>query len=167
MGSGNAMGVQELSTIIWRQRQLLELLVFKLTEEQLLLTSGRTAWLSHATREVEEVVTRLYDVELLRDVQAAQVAADWDAADATTLRDLIPHAPPPWDEVLRGHLEALTALTTQIRTVRDANGTFLREGLRATQETLAGLDASGGTYDARGASTATRAPAAQLVDREL
>lgn len=161
------MGAQELSATIWHQRQMLELLLFKLTEEQLLLTSGRTAWLSKATREVEQVVTRLYEVELLRDVQAAQVAAEWGAEESATLRDLIPHAPAPWDEVLAAHLEALTQLTTEIRAVRDTNATFLREGLRATQETLATAEVSTGTYDARGTSTTTHEPVARLVDREL
>ena len=51
--------VQDLSARLWHERELLDLLTFKLEEEQLLLTAGRTRWISHATREVEQVLERL------------------------------------------------------------------------------------------------------------
>ena len=40
------MSLSEVSNILWRERQLLELLVFKLEEEQFVLASGRTRWLA-------------------------------------------------------------------------------------------------------------------------
>ena len=45
--------LNDVSTVLWRERQLLELLVFKLEEEQLLLTAGKVRWVNHASREVE------------------------------------------------------------------------------------------------------------------
>src|SRR5438045_4734995 len=39
------MGLAELSSILWRERDMLELLLFKLEEEQLVLAAGRTRWL--------------------------------------------------------------------------------------------------------------------------
>ena len=50
------MSVNELSAVLWRERELLELLTFKLEEEQLLLAAGRSRWVSHASREVEQVL---------------------------------------------------------------------------------------------------------------
>ena len=41
------MGLSEASNILWRQRHLLELLLFKLEVEQTLLASGRLRWLAH------------------------------------------------------------------------------------------------------------------------
>ena len=58
------MGAHELSAMLWHERELLELLVFKLEEEQLLLTAGKSRWLQHATREVEQVLERLRDAGL-------------------------------------------------------------------------------------------------------
>ena len=55
------MGANELSALLWRERELLELLTFKLEEEQLLLTAGRTRWIEHATREVEQVLVEAGD----------------------------------------------------------------------------------------------------------
>ena len=39
------MALSDVSNILWRERQLLELLVFKLEEEQLVLAAGRSRWL--------------------------------------------------------------------------------------------------------------------------
>ena len=68
------MGLSELSGVLWRERQLLELLLFKLEEEQLILTSGKTQWLGHATREVESVLDQIRGVELGRAVEAEDAA---------------------------------------------------------------------------------------------
>ena len=47
------MALADFCRILWRERELLELLLFKLEEEQLVLASGRGRWLAHATHEVE------------------------------------------------------------------------------------------------------------------
>ena len=36
------MAIHELSALLWRERELLDVLTFKLEEEQLLLTSGKS-----------------------------------------------------------------------------------------------------------------------------
>jgi hypothetical protein len=53
------VGLADLSSILWREREMLELLLFKLEEEQLVLASGRGRWLVHATREVEMVLDHI------------------------------------------------------------------------------------------------------------
>ena len=62
------MGLSEVSNILWRERQLLQLLLFKLETEQLILSNGRTRFLTDATREVEMVINELKEVELMRAV---------------------------------------------------------------------------------------------------
>src|SRR4051794_3152225 len=70
------MGLAEVSTILWRERELLELLLFKLEEEQLVLAGGRTRWLARATREVEVVLAEIRRTELARatEVDAVSIA---------------------------------------------------------------------------------------------
>ena len=87
------VGAQELSALLWKERELLELLTFKLEEEQLILTSGKSRWLSHATREVEQVVDRLRMAGLGRTVEVAAVAKEWGTEESATLRDLVAQAP--------------------------------------------------------------------------
>src|SRR4051794_6621516 len=41
------VNLTDLSSVLWRARELLELLLFKLEEEQLLLASNRSRWLAH------------------------------------------------------------------------------------------------------------------------
>lgn len=162
------MSANDLSTLLWHERELLDLLVFKLEEEQLLLTSGRSKWLPQATREVEAVLTRIRAAGMERTVEAARLAAEWGAPDDATLRQLIERAPSPvWRDILQSHLTALGALTAQIADVRDTNLTYLRAATRATQETLAGAGAdSPRGYDGRGGVAATGA-SAHLFDRQV
>lgn len=161
------MATQKLSALLWEERELLELLVFKLEEEQLLLTSGKSRWLQHATREVEQVLDRLRTVSLSRTVAVAALASEWHTAEDATLRELVAAAPPgPWTEIFAGHLLAMTDLTFKIRDLRDANEQFLRAAARSAQETLAGLNAENDTYTATG-GTAASPFGARLVDQAL
>lgn len=161
------MGANELSSMLWRERELLGLLNFKLVEEQLLLTAGKSEWLQHATREVEQVVAQLRTTGLARDVEASALAVEWGISPESTLRDLAAAAPAgPWRELLGGHLDALNGLTATIASLRDSNEQFLRAAARSAQETAAGLRPERVTYDARGnAGTATST--ARLFDSKL
>jgi hypothetical protein len=163
------MSANDLSALLWRERELLELLVFKLEEEQLLLTAGRSKWLHHATREVEAVIARLRVSGIERTVEASAVAIEWGLDEGATLRQLVEASPSDtWRDVLRSHLTALTTLTARIADVRDTNMTYLRAATRATQETLAMLTTQPATgYDGRGAHAPSGAGAfAHLIDRQ-
>ncbi|WP_423921930.1 flagellar protein FlgN [Frigoribacterium sp. 2-23] len=168
------MGANELSALLWRERELLELLTFKLEVEQLLLTAGRTRWIDHATREVEQVLDRLRAAGLERTVEVAAVAVEWGTDEQAPLREIIESAPSgPWGEIFTAHLRAMTELTVRIKQLRDENERFLRAASRATQETLASLgtgEATGDLYDAQGATGAngsTRASGGHLFDGRL
>ncbi|WP_210507534.1 flagellar export chaperone FlgN [Naasia sp. SYSU D00057] len=161
------MSANDLSTLLWRERELLELLLFKLEEEQLLLSAGKAKWLPFATREVEQVLVRLRQAGIERTVESAALAQEWGAGDEATLRDLVRHAPADaWRDIFQSHLTALTALTAQIADIRDANLTHLRAAARSTQETLANLEPGGGMYDGRGAP-AMASSGSHLFDRRF
>jgi hypothetical protein len=164
------MRANELSALLWQERELLDLLIFKLTEEQLLLTAGRTRWLQHATSEVERVVDRLRTAGLARAIEVDCLAEEWNVkADQPTLNDIAVAAPPgPWGDIFRAHLEAMTAQTAQIKELRDLNESFLRSAARSTQETAAGLLPQTGTYDAQGSTQyASTASGGHLFDTRL
>jgi FlgN protein len=162
------MGAQELSTLLWRERELLELLMFKLEEEQLLLTSGKSRWLPFATREVEQVLERLRENGLERAMAVTEVGEDWGVKDDdATLRMIITKAPSDaWRDNFTGHLNALTELAASISELRDSNVQYLRAASRVTQETLASLSVETATYNSRGA-TGLSAPSAHLFDGKM
>ena len=82
------MALSDVSNILWRERQLLELLVFKLEEEQLVLAAGRSRWLAHATREVENVLAEIKRIELERAVPVADAGRELGLSGSPTLREL-------------------------------------------------------------------------------
>ncbi|ROP66948.1 flagellar protein FlgN [Curtobacterium sp. PhB115] len=161
------MSVNDLSAVLWRERELLELLTFKLEEEQLLLAAGRSRWVSHASREVEQVLDRLRSTGLERAASSAEVAEEWGVASDAPLREVVAAAPNgPWGEILAAHLTAMVELTTQIGALRDENDRFLKAAAHATEETLAGTVAGASTYDASGTS-GDRGDGARLFEGTL
>src|SRR3954471_15425104 len=93
------VALSEVSNILWRERQLLELLLFKLEEEQLVLAAGRTRWLNQATREVEMVLDEIKRMELERSMAGDGVAAELGLGPGTSLRKLAETAPAPWNGI--------------------------------------------------------------------
>lgn len=159
------MGLNALSGVLWRERQLLELLLFKLEEEQLILTSGRTQWLGHATREVESVLEQIRTAELGRSVEADAAAREVGVPEGSSLIVLAQKAPPPWDDLFADHHAAFVSLTDQISTLAESNRDLLATSHRAAQETIMNLQQSVQTYSPHGASTAHGS--VQLLDQAL
>lgn len=145
------MAIHELSALLWRERELLDLLTFKLEEEQLLLTAGKSRWLPHGTREVEQVLEHLSKAGLARTVEVAAVAEQWGLSADSFLSELAAAAPEAaWADVLTSHLNAMQRQTAAIQKLRDSNEQFLRAAVRSTQETAADLRPAAGTYDSHG-----------------
>ena len=160
------MGANELSMQLWRERELLEFLLFKLEEQRLLLGAGSMRWIHYATREVEQVLEQLRTSGLGRDVEVAAVAADWGVPEATTLSELIAAAPTDaWREVFTEHRAALTTRMSEVAQLKDSSEAYLRAAVRAVEETLAGLAASTGEYTTQGERA--REDTARLVDTEM
>lgn len=161
------MGVSDLSTELWRQRELLEQLLFKFEEERLLLVAGRSRWIPHATREVETVVTRMKSSSLMLSIAITEVATAWGLDADARLRDVVAAAPAgAWSEVLASHLKALTELTGEVKAIQADNGRLLRAALRSAQETLNLISDPSTVYSADG-SHAITVPPARLVDASL
>ena len=134
------MGLQEVSTTLWQERNLLELLLFKLEEEQLLLAAGRTRWLARATREVEVVLDRIREAEIMRSMEVDDVAASLLLPPGASLQQLAEHAPAPWNTMFNDHRQAFLELTEEITTLADANRELVARGQRAAQDFLTSLD---------------------------
>lgn len=163
------MGFAEVSSVLWRERELLEVLLFKLEEEQLVLASGRTRWLARATHEVEAVLGRIRESELLRQVELASLAAELDLADDVPLERLAEASPEPWAELFRSHRDAFLSLTAEIQGIAQSNRELLSAQVKAVTDALVGAGAPAGeSYDARGrAAQRIPAPAPRLVDRRF
>lgn len=106
--------LRDVSNILWRERNLLELLAFKLDSERLLARAGRTRWLAMADHEVERVLDELKAVELERGIQV-QVLVDELGLDAEpTLQSLADTVPAEWSGILTDHRRALLGLARDV-----------------------------------------------------
>lgn len=161
------MTVVETSTALWRQRELMSLLLYKLEVESLVLTNGRTRWLGASTYEVEVVLEQLRETELLRACAVDALAEELHLPPSPSLADLVDALDEPWRGTFADHRRELTAIAAEIDAVVRTNRGLLTSGQRAVQEALRTV--SGGTdlYQQDGRTAATTPRAARLVDEAL
>jgi flagellar biosynthesis/type III secretory pathway chaperone len=160
------MGLADLSSILWREREMLELLLFKLEEEQLVLAAGRGRWLSHATREVEIVLDQIRRTEVLRAVEVEAVGSLLGLGSNPSLSELADSVDEPWRTLLRQHRQAFLALTAEITSLAESNRELLTAGQRAVRETMLAVAGSVETYGRRGQTVASAART-RLVDEAM
>ena len=150
------MSLSDLSSILWREREILELLLFKLEEEQLLLAAGRSRWLAHATREVELVLDQIRQAEVIRAAHSQAAALGLGLPADASLSQLADAAPMPWVEMLHQHRKAFLTLTAEIGGMAEMNRDLLTAGQRAARETMMVVTGSVETYGRDGQTVAYR-----------
>ncbi len=161
------MGLAEVSDILWRERELLDLLLFKLEEEQLLLAAGNVRWLARATREVEFVLEQIRLTELTRSIEVDAAAASLGLEPNPSLSTFAEAAPPPWSDIFHAHRKAFLTLTQEISALAEANRDFVSSAYRSAQETLLAIsDVTVDGYTATGKHDGT-APRRRLLDEAI
>jgi len=130
------MGLVELSSALWRERELLEALRCTLEEQRLLVTAGRSQRLDRSAGEVESVLTELRRTELLRAMEADAAAAQLNLAPNPSLGALAAAAGEPWEAVLSEHRRALLEATAAISELAEGNRALLESGYRAASAAL-------------------------------
>lgn len=163
----SGVSLTELSSVLWRIRELLELLLFKLEEEQLLLASGRSRWLAHATREVEVVLEQVRQAEVLRAAYAQAAATELGLGPDASLAQIADAAPMPWFEMLHQHRKAFLTLAAEISSLAEANRDLLTSGQRAARETMMVVAGSVDTYGPQGQTVTGGTRRARLVDEAM
>ena len=161
------MALADFCRILWRERELLELLLFKLEEEQLVLSSGRARWLAHATREVEAVLEQIRDSERVRSLETDVVAMELGLGPGPSLIAVARSAPEPYAGMLLSHREAFLTLTAEITELAQANRRLLHEGMVTLSEALAGVEEPVQSYGPGAERHLPRQGAGRLVDEAL
>ena len=146
------MGFAEVSTMLWRERDALSLLLFKLVEEQLIVRAGHTRWLAQANEEIEFALEQLRGTEVLRAAETDAISEELGLASAATLAELVAAAPEPWSTLYDEHRRALIKLVAEVEQVTAENRGLLTAGARAIRETLLSVTQAVQTYDASGSA---------------
>jgi hypothetical protein len=145
---------QHLSTLLWREQELLDLLLFKAEEKQYLIVAGKTRWLARIAHEIEVVLDQLRTLEVERSAVTEAIALKLGTDANPSLRQLADAAPAPWNDLFAKHHEALLVLITDLRSLSDANRELIEGGLAAIGDALLQTRApSAGTYGAGGRHT--------------
>ncbi len=160
-----SMAFTDVSNILWQERHLLDLLRFKLEEQQLLLAAGRSQWLTLAGAEVERVLDEMRHVELLRAIEVDALAGDLGLGPNASLAELALRSPEPWASILAQHRAALLSLSSQVRELADANREMLRHGAAAVRELFETLETSGADGYGADGSRVTHRPSSVLLDQ--
>jgi hypothetical protein len=159
------MPMEDLSSILWRERDLLDMLLFKLEVEQLVLTNGRSHWLPVAAREIETVLEQIRSVDLLRAVAVDTVAAELGLEPNPSLSEIAQYSQEPWRAIWLDHREAFTTVATRITEMSQSNRVLLTAGYQAAQATLLSMSERSATYAADGSVGSDRR--VSLIDRNL
>jgi hypothetical protein len=142
---------QHLSTLLWREQELLDLLLFKAEEKQYLILTGKTRWLARIAHEIEVVLDQLRTLEVERSAATEALAGRLGIDANPSLRSLADKAPAPWNDLLAKHHEALLVLVTDLRSLSDANRDLIEGGLSVIGDALLSVRTpSAGTYTQSG-----------------
>ncbi|TKJ21483.1 flagellar protein FlgN [Blastococcus sp. CCUG 61487] len=144
------MDYQHLSTLLWREQELLDLLLFKAEEKQYLIVTGKTRWLARIAHEIEVVLEQLRTLEVERAAVTEAIAAAIGLEANPSLKQVAEASPAPWNDLLAKHHEALLGLVTDLRSLSDANRELIEGGLAAIGDTLIQTRAASGTYGSTG-----------------
>jgi hypothetical protein len=145
------MDHQHLSTLLWREQELLDLLLFKAEEKQYLILTGKTRWLARIAHEIEVILDQLRTLEVERAAATEALAGRLGIGSDPSLRQVAEAAPSPWNDLFAKHHETLLVLVTELRSLSDANRELIEGGLAAIGEALMqGRSSAAGTYGSTG-----------------
>ena len=132
-------GFADVSDTLWRERELLDLLLFKLDSERLLLRAGSVRWLARSSHEVDLVLEQLQLVEITRALEVDDLAAHLGLPPGATLSDLAAVAPTPWTELFHAHRAAFRTLIDEVTALAEANQRALLEACAASERNVTAL----------------------------
>lgn len=143
-----------LADVLWLERNVLELLLFRLVEANLILVAEETRFVPQALAEVEEVVARLRGAEAKRRKSAAALAAELGVVDRELSLDyLASNLPDPARIVFEGHRDGFMRLAAEIEQITLENRRLTSRAMQnITQniDTLLGGDSEPTTYTSHG-----------------
>ena len=150
------MGFSDVSSLLWREREALQNLVFKLVTEQLIVSSGNTRWLANANDEVAQALDEVRATDVLRAAEVEAIAAELNADQPPSLAELAASAPEPWATIFRDHRAQLLILVAQVERATDNARSLLTAGSRTLRETLLSITRAVDTYDSHGSASGSQ-----------
>jgi|TARA_B100001093_G_scaffold292791_1_gene279440 hypothetical protein len=137
------MDLSGLSAVLWRERDILENLLYRLDVQQMLLMSGRDAWLVRSSSEIDDALEKVRSIELERGVRFDRAARDLGVDPSPSLTMLVDAAEEPWKGLLTAHFDAFTDLASRIQAVTSLNRELAAAAQQATQAVMSSIQGEG------------------------
>lgn len=130
------MGVNELSTVLYKELELLDDLLYKLTIQELVLEANRPQWVDKSSQEIENIVENIRALELVRALEISAMAEELGLDTISNLDSIVRTIEEPWQSILKSHLEALRNVTSQIDYISQRNKKSLQNKIGMTTQAL-------------------------------
>lgn len=170
MKTSGPLSLTSLADMLWDEREVVELLLYKLVVAKLLLAADERRFVSPALAEVNLAVDLLHRTEQERADLLALTAREWGVpADRLTLAFLAEATPPTFRPVFADHLRAFLRLADEIEETARTNTQLTNAVLTHVQESLRAMGATGptvGSYNSSG-RTSDEAARAHRFDQAL
>lgn len=154
MQTPSSKKLSAMADVLWLERNVLEALLFRLVEANLILIAEETRFVPQALAEVEDVVARLRGAESQRRKVADSLAAEVGMAPGElTLDYLAANLAEPARFVFEGHREGFLRLAGEIERITVENRRLASRAMQNITEnidTLLGGQPVPTTYNARG-----------------
>ena len=157
--------------VLTRECDLVEKLVFKLTEAELLATAGEIRFMGYMIDEVDDAAGELGAVELARGILVADLARELGfGSDDVPLTELVPYAPTDVADALLRLRDRLSAVTGQLESAtrrgRAVAAAQLDE-VHAALERTEPLASGGAGYNRWGTATAAASAAGYRINQTM
>jgi hypothetical protein len=119
----------DLSRLLWEQRELVQLLEYRLEVQQLVTIAGRVERLPIAVSDVESVLERIRMSEDVRLGVVAECSVLLGLGIGASLRQLIAATPEPWSYVLDDHQTVLLQLVASTEELASTNRELASKGV--------------------------------------
>ncbi len=130
------MGVNELSTVLYKELELLDDLLYKLTIQELILEANRPQWVDKSSQEIEKIVEDIRTLELVRALEVSTTSEQLGLETMANLESITQIIEEPWQSILKSHLEALRNVTSQIDYISQRNKKSLQNKIGMTTQAL-------------------------------
>jgi len=156
----------ELSSVLWKQRNQIEMLQYRLEVQQLICATATERRLQIAVDEVEVALEEIRRSERARDAVVRQCAQLLALASDASLADIRSRVPEPWHSMLADHQEALLAMVADAENLAARNREL---ALRGAHDARALLDAvtGGANPSSYGPSSGVTSARGTLLDHRV
>jgi uncharacterized protein YunC (DUF1805 family) len=150
--SDSRNAVEELVDTLWLERRLLEFLLYKLVQANLMLMAGNSRFVQPALREVDQVIERVRQAENYRGTVVSRLAQEWNKPVASLTLEALAVEGPGWAQPLfQEHREGFLRLVNEIERITLENRRLAAvniDSIRGTLDMLGGQQSN--IYDASG-----------------